>query len=37
MIGIRASDVVGFQFGLNHEVEMAGRQHAIGTAVAAIA
>ena len=30
-------DVVGLQFGLDHEVDMAGRQHAIGITVAAIA
>src|SRR5262245_19658561 len=30
-------DIVGLEFGFDHEVEMAGRQHAIRVAVAAIA
>src|SRR6202171_1923570 len=29
-------DVIRFQFGLDHEIEMAGGQHAVGIAVAAI-
>src|SRR5262245_36831293 len=30
-------DVVGFQLGLDDEIDMAGREHAIGVAVAAVA
>src|SRR4051812_40537201 len=30
-------DVIGLQLGLDHEVEMTGRQHAIGIAIAAVA
>src|SRR5262249_20000010 len=30
-------DVVGLELGLDHEVEMAGREHAVGVAIAAIA
>ena len=37
MIGISASDVVGLELGLDDEIDMAGREHAIGVAVAAVA
>ena len=30
-------DIVGLQLGLDHEIEMAGGEHAVGIAVAAIA
>src|SRR5215216_1830148 len=33
----QCGDVVRLEFGLDHEVEMAGRQHAVGIAVTAIA
>src|ERR1019366_2371764 len=33
----QGGDIVGFQLGLDHEVEMAGGEHAVGIAVAAIA
>src|SRR5215510_9203763 len=31
------NDVVGFQLGLDHEIDVAGREHAIGVAIAAVA
>ena len=37
MIGISADDIVGLQPDLDHEVDMAGRNHRIGVAVGAVA
>ena len=37
MIGISAHDVVGLELGLDDEVDMPGREHAIGVAIAAVA
>src|SRR5207248_7763090 len=33
----QGGDIVGFELGLDHEIEMAGGEHAVGIAVAAIA
>ena len=37
MIGISAHYIVGLELGLDHEIDMAGGEHAVGVAVAAIA
>ena len=37
MIGISGDDVVRLELGLDDEVDLAGRQHAIGVAIAAVA
>ena len=37
MIGISAQDVVRLELGLDHQIDMAGGEHAIGVAIAAIA
>ena len=37
MIGINARTSCGFELGLDHQIDMAGGEHAIGVAIAAVA